>query len=166
MIEVWTSVADDLRIRFYDRQHLKSGDAVLDFCEVVGLANPEVNPGPDPNISIGGNLLYAKRLTNHFFPDLGNQRLYSVFRDIALQDASVRPGFRLDQTTVRELWDFNGAEVELLLQLFPEMLEKPNLLDAPLSPDWHNLRGDLQRWASAMRTPEFDFIAGNVIRLD
>jgi hypothetical protein len=84
---------ENISVRIFDKSDLKNGDIISDFMDVLqirenaGFSYPETRSNP----SIGGNLLYFKRLLNQTsIPDDQLRRTYRVWQRLAAKNEKFR----------------------------------------------------------------------------
>lgn len=149
----WRRYASQLELGLFERQRLHGNDAVADFLVRIGYRDfADRSLGlvrDDGQPSIGGNLLYVKRMINLARADKPN--LFSEF-DALTELASLEPRWRgrwfVDPKTVAQLRKVDQADKRYLDKLFGDV-KTSDPTDAPVMPDWSMLQEDARRILTA-----------------
>ncbi len=145
----WRKFASRLELGLFERQRLHGNDAVADFLVRIGyrdFADRSLSLVRDDGLpSIGGNLLYVKRMINLARADKPN--LTSEF-DALSELASLEPRWRgrwfVETKTIAQLRKVDQADRRYLDRMFGDV-KTSDPSDAPVMPDWSMLQEDTRR---------------------
>ena len=155
--ERWSSVfgRGNMIIRQYGRD-CGRWDIVSDFADVIGLKPEDAFPGLEDheqklNPGMAGNLLFVKRMLNHFITFKENRTIRGEIEKLKWLDESFRGKIPVDQETVNMISnrfreEFEGIDRLYGLSIVPR--DKP--VDATPCPDLGKLAHDfalIRAWA-------------------
>ena len=133
-----------MTLKWYDRDKLKDGDVIADFCELAGIEPGEIPQG-DRNPSIGGNLLIYKLATNRLDMDAGG---YDLLRTLASDHAPFRSAFHVSDAAAEDLRADSAYNARLFGLLGKTALK--SWAGSPALPDMDTLESDLKTIIKAL----------------
>lgn len=139
MLTSYSRIVSQSTVRLYDRTRLKNQDIVDDFLSIVGIY-PEGSRRLEHNKSLGGNLLYFKRLLNE--RGLHKLWLYPHLSRLAYSQPRYSAGFCVDGKTSARVRRLLAKENDFLVKMFGEVTFK-DFSDRPKFPDLSTLEQDI-----------------------
>jgi hypothetical protein len=142
--------AENVMVRLYDREDPVCGDVVQDFLSVLGISDVALYrvDAPDPNPSIAGALLEAKRRLNAAF--LGNPGelralSYQALLDLAQERPDYRGGITMNADVVAHIRERHRESNAALARMFWDrevaFEERP-----PRRGTWYDEAAVLEAW--------------------
>lgn len=154
--ERWSSVfgRENVIIRLYGRDG--RWDIVSDFADVIGVKREDAFPSLEGrelklNPGMAGNLLFVKRILNHFITFKENRSIRGEIEELKWLDRSFHGRIPVDQETVKTIAYRTREELEGLDRLFGlSIVPRDKPVEASPCPDLDNLAHDfarIQAWA-------------------
>lgn len=136
---------ENVVIRKYDRDSLRGGDIVADFAHLVRPGLEEVFSSEEriSNTSLAGNLLFMKRILNHFIEERHNLSIFRELSDLTELDPRFRGRFLVDRGTVDMIANLFRKDCELVEKHFGLFMEpRDEMIEGSACPDLDNLQRD------------------------
>lgn len=147
ILDRWIKIfgRENVVIRKYDRDSLRDGDIVADFAHLVRPGLEEVFSSEEriSNASLAGNLLFTKRILNHFIEERHNLSIFRELANLTGLDPRFRGRFFVDQETVDLIAKMFRKDCELVEKRFGLHIEpRDGMIEGTASPDLDNLSRD------------------------
>lgn len=148
-VKRWRAFSEQLIVGLFEKQRLYAGDAVADFLLRIGFRDFAGLSGSlqreDGLPSIGGNLLYLKRIINLVNANMPNTAAeFDALSQLAGEEPRWRGRWYVEPKIFDMLRKVDIADSRFLNSLFDDVQSVP-ACDAPKLPDWSRLRDDTAR---------------------
>lgn len=150
MIQKWEAAfgPGNVTVRLYDRAALKDGDVISDFCAFLGdgAADVLVGKSQPSNPSVGGNLLFIKRVLNCFVTKAESLSVANEVAGLTNIDPTFAGKVPVSEETLTRIQflcrkDRAGLNERYGLNMKPRL--KP--IEGPAFPDWDRLAADFEK---------------------
>ena len=136
---------ENVVLRRFERASLLGEDIVKDFAHLVrpGLEKVFSNQKYISNASLAGNLLFVKRVLNHFIEERPNRTIYREISELTKLDPKFRGRFFVDQESVNLIASLFSKDCEAVDKRFGVILEPRDVaVEGSLCPDGVNFAHD------------------------